>query len=768
MNRRLIALLLFPAFAPVFPASGQAPPAGPLTLRRAAERALARAPEASSARAQAAEADADARAAAATFGPRAFATTTPGYSSGLPVEVAGRVPSVFGVEVHQTLYDPARAPRRSRRGSRGGLEPPPPDPAPRPRAPSSFPTAATGRTAGKSKTPGGTSKRARRSSGASRRSPAKGAGRISMRNAPGSKSRAPSRRSPTAKRSGTSTVSSSRGSPIPRAANRSRPRKTRSPPSPSLPRAITWRPLGAPTRSSPPSTGRSPRSKPRPGFRSAPGFRPSRPRGGTCASPTTTTSTSTSSSSRPTTGPSGSPWLSRSGRAGVSNTARPPRTRVSRRSARTAADANGISSSPSGAPRRTSPAPGRISSSLREPSPRRGKACASRNRSPPRGAATPTAWTSPRSPSRRPRTKHPRRPRASSPRGRGCSSCAGSCPPRCSASNRQTGNRKGERRKEQNSASEREGCRRTDLRFADARGGDGGRGRRRGLQFWPRAGSRRVVAARPSGDGGRHRRPQRRRQDNSHRRDLRPDPSRPGDRARAGAGRDGQRLGRSRSDRRASSGNRPLRRGDALAEPSFCGGALRDPPSGRSHHRGPGTGGPQLAEERRRARILRGDEAPPGDRPRPAPRPAAAHPRRADGGCRRRSPASDLGPRAVAPGRRSDVRPDHELSRRGHGAVRSRRHSACGQAHCRGHAGGARGADRDVWSWSAGGEGAARINERLRGTEACCGPRSSISACASISPWTSVPKTSCARRARSAPSRDSARALPTLSRCSAP
>src|SRR5207244_3460154 len=68
----------------------------------------ARAPEAASARAQAAEADADARAAAATFAPRAFATTTPGYSSGLPVAVAGRVPSVFGVEVHQTLYDPAR------------------------------------------------------------------------------------------------------------------------------------------------------------------------------------------------------------------------------------------------------------------------------------------------------------------------------------------------------------------------------------------------------------------------------------------------------------------------------------------------------------------------------------------------------------------------------------------------------------------------------------------------------------------------------------
>jgi outer membrane protein TolC len=108
MNRRKIVLLLFPALASVLPASGQTPPAGPLTLRRAAELALARAPEAASAQAQAAEADADARAASARFAPQAFATTTPGYSSGLPVAVAGRVPAVFGVEVHQTLYDPAR------------------------------------------------------------------------------------------------------------------------------------------------------------------------------------------------------------------------------------------------------------------------------------------------------------------------------------------------------------------------------------------------------------------------------------------------------------------------------------------------------------------------------------------------------------------------------------------------------------------------------------------------------------------------------------
>jgi outer membrane protein len=108
MNRDVRTLLLA-ALACFLAASGQAQtrPADVLTLKRAAELALARAPEAAAARADAAEADASARAAAAGLGPQAFATTTPGYSSGLPVAVAGRVPSIFGVELHQTLYDPA-------------------------------------------------------------------------------------------------------------------------------------------------------------------------------------------------------------------------------------------------------------------------------------------------------------------------------------------------------------------------------------------------------------------------------------------------------------------------------------------------------------------------------------------------------------------------------------------------------------------------------------------------------------------------------------
>ncbi len=107
MNRPSLPLLLL-AVLPSLSASGQTEAPAPLTLKRAAELALAYAPETASARAAFAESASRARAAAAGFAPQAFATTTPGYSSGLPVAVAGRVPSVFGVELHQTLYDPAR------------------------------------------------------------------------------------------------------------------------------------------------------------------------------------------------------------------------------------------------------------------------------------------------------------------------------------------------------------------------------------------------------------------------------------------------------------------------------------------------------------------------------------------------------------------------------------------------------------------------------------------------------------------------------------
>jgi outer membrane protein TolC len=108
MSRTKTGALVFAALLAVPRARSQTPEPRALNLRRAVERALSRAPEVLAARAEAAEAGAAARAEAASFAPQAFATTTPGYSSGLPVAVAGRVPSVFGVEVHKTIYDPAR------------------------------------------------------------------------------------------------------------------------------------------------------------------------------------------------------------------------------------------------------------------------------------------------------------------------------------------------------------------------------------------------------------------------------------------------------------------------------------------------------------------------------------------------------------------------------------------------------------------------------------------------------------------------------------
>ncbi len=124
MNRDVRTLLLAAlACALAAPGPAQTRPTDALTLKRAAELALARAPEAAAARADAAEADASARAAAAGLAPQAFATTTPGYSSGLPVAVAGRVPSVFGIELHQTLYDPStRAETLVARARADGLE----------------------------------------------------------------------------------------------------------------------------------------------------------------------------------------------------------------------------------------------------------------------------------------------------------------------------------------------------------------------------------------------------------------------------------------------------------------------------------------------------------------------------------------------------------------------------------------------------------------------------------------------------------------------
>jgi outer membrane protein TolC len=80
----------------------------PIDLQQAIARALERSPEIGVARADAEEAHASARLADAAFRPEAFVTTTPGYSTGLPIQVAGQVPSLAGLSLRKTLYDPSR------------------------------------------------------------------------------------------------------------------------------------------------------------------------------------------------------------------------------------------------------------------------------------------------------------------------------------------------------------------------------------------------------------------------------------------------------------------------------------------------------------------------------------------------------------------------------------------------------------------------------------------------------------------------------------
>lgn len=101
----LLTAFLFVAGRPAGAAESSPPP---LTLRAAIAGALAKAPDAAVARAESDEAAASARLAEAGFRPEAFARTTPGYSTGLPVLVAGQVPAVFGVSVRSALYDPSR------------------------------------------------------------------------------------------------------------------------------------------------------------------------------------------------------------------------------------------------------------------------------------------------------------------------------------------------------------------------------------------------------------------------------------------------------------------------------------------------------------------------------------------------------------------------------------------------------------------------------------------------------------------------------------
>jgi len=86
------------------PAAAPAAPA-PLTLPRAVELALGSAHEVAAAAAAVAGDQAAARLAADAMRLGSEVSTTPGVGRGLPVAVAGRVPAVVSVDVHQSVYN---------------------------------------------------------------------------------------------------------------------------------------------------------------------------------------------------------------------------------------------------------------------------------------------------------------------------------------------------------------------------------------------------------------------------------------------------------------------------------------------------------------------------------------------------------------------------------------------------------------------------------------------------------------------------------------
>ncbi len=107
MNEKSLCRFVFVTLA-VLRAStalAQAPPQEPLTLRRAVELALERAPLLAAARAARDEGSASADLARDAFHPYAFFSTTPGYTYGLPGTVAGQVPAIAAVQIRQTIYD---------------------------------------------------------------------------------------------------------------------------------------------------------------------------------------------------------------------------------------------------------------------------------------------------------------------------------------------------------------------------------------------------------------------------------------------------------------------------------------------------------------------------------------------------------------------------------------------------------------------------------------------------------------------------------------
>jgi outer membrane protein TolC len=108
MSRTITVALVLAVLGSAPRAQAQTSETPPIDLKQAIARALERSPEIGIARADADEAHASARLADAAFRPEAYVTTTPGYSSGLPIQVAGQVPSLAGVSLRKTIYDPSQ------------------------------------------------------------------------------------------------------------------------------------------------------------------------------------------------------------------------------------------------------------------------------------------------------------------------------------------------------------------------------------------------------------------------------------------------------------------------------------------------------------------------------------------------------------------------------------------------------------------------------------------------------------------------------------
>jgi len=125
MNERAPLGLVLAVAALAAPAAASPGPAAPvpLTLRQAVDGAIGRSPDLLAARNALDEGVAGVREIGSVLKPNVFATTTPGYSTGLPVGVAGEIPSLVGVRLRMVLLDlNLKVDRLGSEGRAAGLE----------------------------------------------------------------------------------------------------------------------------------------------------------------------------------------------------------------------------------------------------------------------------------------------------------------------------------------------------------------------------------------------------------------------------------------------------------------------------------------------------------------------------------------------------------------------------------------------------------------------------------------------------------------------